>query len=385
MAPKNKRAKGKTMKITDFATDYVAEDVYDYVDDSWMTEEQAKNEKLKEKLGMWEYRRTENNALLDQESFRNTSSELATASEDLIASLEPPFVAHVGNLRNGMTEDVFLSIFDESTIKTHRLINKEGKTFAFVEFTTADALAGALCLDKTLVRGRQMHVNLANAKQVERLFDGDNGKNITSPSERSFGNFSRDLFGSTSNLPGSGPTSPVSRDMFGSSGNAAAPIEITRDIIGSAVDTNSPDMPSSPLTFDNWRSEVPLDETATSDVNDNANNAKSPTTGSDNRNFRKGGAENQKAEVSAVLELPSWRSDVVSNSMRDHSPKGGNAAAKGFNADSANWRQERSSNTSDMSRKKVDDRTSFSPTNNSAEGKGKNSPLADDRWASLRR
>lgn len=386
MAPKNKRAKGKAIKITEFAADYVTEDVYDFVDDSWMSGEEAKNEKLKEKLGIKEYRRTENNALCDRESFRNTTNDFATASEDLIASLKPPFVAHVGNLRNGITEQVFLSMFDETQIKTHRLINKEGKTFAFVEFATSDALACALCLDKTLMRGRQIYVNLANPKQIERLFEGDNPRSITSPNERSFGTFSRDLFGSTSNMPGSETTSPVSRDMFGSSGGQPIELELTRDIIGSAVDANSPDMPSSPLTFDNWRSEIAVDEPHTSDAQDNTNSTKSPLTDSKKRTFRQGGGnETQKGEPQSPLAVESWRSDGANNSRFGNSPKGGSAPFKAFNADASSWRNESSSSTATAPRKKVDATSSYSPKDGSPGRNEKSSSLVDDRWASLRR
>lgn len=342
MAPKTKRAKGKTLKITEFNDNVIAEDVYTHFDDSWMTEEQVKEAKLAEKIGNREYSRTVNNALNEKESFRNTESQQGTVDE-LIAQLQAPYVAHFGNLRNGLSEELFLGLFHQDVVKTSRIVSQEGKTFAFVEFTTPDALALALLMDKTVHNGRQMHVNLASQKQVERLLDNGTG-GTGSPASRGFGSYSRDIFGSNSNLPGSDPASPLSRDMFGSSAHET--IELTRDIIGSA---NVPDSPASPLSFENWRSEIAVD-----------------SAGKGQEKQRAPGASWRSSDVVSPVTKESWRSEKVDKPDRkswksDEQPKR-------VTADGGSWRKNNESG-------------SRSGKGSSAEGREASS---DNRWNALR-
>lgn len=381
MAPKNKRGKGKAIKIEDFIEEFQTADVYDDVDDSWLTDAEILKNKVKEKI-MRTYSRTENNAILEGKGFRETSDELEAYEE-----LKPPFVAHVANLRNGITDESFLSIFNENEVKSHHLINRDGKTYAFVEFTIADALEVALAMDKTRQQGRLMHVNLANQKQIERYFTNDSGKNISSPTERSFANLSRDVFGATSNGMEEELTSPLSRDMFGANSSQTANLEITRDIIGSAIDTESPDSPVSPLTFDNWRSGIALAEHKNSDdKNGNENDMKSPPGNGEKMNFRRSAGDSKRDEISSPLTMENWRSDRDTHSKFDTSGKVDSAASKSFNADGGNWRKESSPSRFRISAKKIDGcNSSFGAENPRADTKGRNSSPTDDRWSSLRK
>lgn len=382
MAPKNKRGKGKAIKIEEFIEEFQTLDVYDDVDDSWLTESEILKEKVKEKI-MRAYSRTENNAILEGKGFRETSNEFLTAYEDL----KPPFVAHVANLRNGIEDEAFLSIFNENEVKAHHLINREGKTYAFVEFTTANALEVALAMDKTRQQGRLMHVNLANQKQIERFFANASGKNASSPSERSFANLSRDVFGSTSNLAEEEITSPLSRDMFGANSSQTTNLEITRDIIGSAIDNESPDSPVSPLTFDNWRSGIALDEHNTSNnKSGDQSDIKSPLGNGEKSNFRRSAGDFKKDEISSPLIKENWRSDRNNNSKLDILGKVDSAASNGLNADGGNWRKESSLARPRIPTKKIDgSNNSFGAENLRADTKGRNSSLTDDRWSSLRK
>lgn len=374
MPAKKGRGKGKTMKITEFASDYIAEDVYDYVDDSWMTEEQAKKEKLAEKISMREYSRVANNTLNDQESFRTTDN--TASAEELISQLEPPFVAHIGNLRNGVTEEQFLSLFNTSVVKTHRLIKQEGKTFAFIEFTTSDALAVALCMDKTFQNGRQMYVNLANKKQIDRLLDLDGGDSPSSPNQR-FGSLSRDMFDSTP----SGASSPIiGREAFGASSPPQREVELTRDIIGSAIES-----PTSALSFDNWRNEASV-----TDNDGEGSNAPGSTVRAKPRdNWR-------SADVASPVTKDNWRSDKAPASPKERggpaSPKdnsegfpkrgGGAAAAEG------SWRRDAGSPTSDNNKNNKGGSSNNSNKQQQQQQKSikrTDSAPSDDKWGKLRK
>lgn len=357
MAPKNKKMKGKAMKITDFASDYIADDVYDYVDDSWMTEEQAKEAKLAEKIGRREYSRTANNALCEQESFRTTDqSQQVSTTEEMIAQLEPPYVAHFGNLRNGLSDEDFLALFHQDVVKSHRMVKQEGKTFAFVEFSTANALVVALMLDKTFQNKRQMYVNLANKKQIERLLDIE----VDSPAsstQKNFGSFSRDAFGSTSNLnDSSSVNSPVGRDKFGSHSPTRGPVDLTRDAIGSAFDAESPPSPASPMSFDNWRNEE--------SGRGSEGNKDKPSRNSGSDGWRKSGE-------GSPVSVGNWRSEksTEEKSSEVKSPVGEGQGRRS----EGQWRGGDNAKSSFRSK-----REEGSPTSKPSDNAG------DDRWGNFR-
>eukprot|EP00796_Vickermania_ingenoplastis_P003807 gene3807-2693_t len=386
MAPKNKRGKGKTMKITEFVDDYIADDVYDFVDDSWMTEEQAKEAKLKEKLGE-RFSRVANNALNEKDSFRTTDEKPADSIDALIEQLEPPFVAHFGNLRNGLTEEQFLNIFNKEVVKTHRMVKQDGKTFAFVEFTNRNALAVALVMDKTVQNGRQMYVNLANKKQIDRLLGNDmeaSAGSLGSPNQRGgFGSLSRDNFGSTNNL-NSSMTSPLSRDMFGANSTTGKEVELTRDILGAAVTGDSPDSPASPLSFDNWRSADDAAEPGEEDVS-------RPAPPPKRDNWRGGNADT----ASPVKSMDNWRSEKVApkegSNDRETSKKelGGSWRAVGSPKEASaegkgGWRKEGSPTGGEAKGRGSRGGNNNNSSSTSNPGMKRNDSSADDRWGSLR-
>lgn len=269
MPPKGKKGRGKSVNINEFNEDFIPEEALDWAEDDWLTPEQAQQAKLTEKLAAKqerpEYSRVANNAFDQQESFR-TTAHMKQDSKFLIDGLQPPYVAHFGNLRNGTTEEDFLTLFNRAAIVTHRLINQEGKTFAFVEFDSVNALAIALTLDQTFQRGRRMYVDLATQKQIERLLNigGERaGFSRESAGQQQPGGFngmalSRDAFGANQ------PTDdgmPGSRSGYGSRMDLHSLNDFSRDLLGSAVQappsTASPTGVGSPANFANWRSEDP--------------------------------------------------------------------------------------------------------------------------------
>ncbi|KPA79554.1 hypothetical protein ABB37_05370, partial [Leptomonas pyrrhocoris] len=271
MPAKQKKGRGKTVNLTEFNEDFIPETALDWAEDDWVTDEQKGEAKLSEKIAKQrqEYSRVANNTLGEQESFRT-----ATASQPqkfTIEDLQPPFVAHFGNLRNGTTEEDFLALFSRNAIVTHRLINQDGKSFAFVEFSTAQALTVALSLDQTFQRGRRMYVDLATAKQVERLLNrGTNeragltrdGAGQQQPGGLAAMGLSRDVFGGPQPEDHPGMTSMGSRSNFGSRADLHSLGELSRNMLGSAVQQASPTSASplgggSPVNFGSWRNDGP--------------------------------------------------------------------------------------------------------------------------------
>ncbi|KPI84066.1 hypothetical protein ABL78_6891 [Leptomonas seymouri] len=273
MPAKQKKGRGKTLNLTEFNEDFIPETALDWAEDDCITDEQKVEAKLSEKIAKQrqEYSRVANNALGEQESFR-TAAASQPKKKFTIDDLQPPFVAHFGNLRNGTTEDDFLMLFSRDAIVTHRLINQDGKSFAFVEFNTAHALAVALSLDQTFQRGRRMYVDLATAKQVERLLNrGTNERAGLSrdaagqqqPGGLAAMGLSRDVFGGPQPEDRQGMATMGGRSNFGSRADLHNLGELSRDMLGSSVQQASPTSTSpfggtsSPVNFGAWRNEGP--------------------------------------------------------------------------------------------------------------------------------
>ncbi|CAJ1026450.1 hypothetical protein, conserved [Leishmania lindenbergi] len=273
MPAKQKKGRGKTVNLFEFNEDYIPEEALDWAEDDWMTAEQVGEAKLSEKFARQrqEYSRMTNNTLDQQESFR-TAAMSEQKRSFTIEDLQPPFVAHFGNLRNGTTEEDFLSLFNRDAIATHRLINQDGKSFAFVEFVSAQALTVALSLDQTFQRGRRMYVDLATQKQVERLLNRNTNERPgmsrdaagqQQPAGLAVMGLSRDVFGGQQ--PEDQPGMPMmgGRSNFGSRVDLHSLSDLSRDMLGSAVQQASPTSGSpicsagSPLNFGNWRNDTP--------------------------------------------------------------------------------------------------------------------------------
>ncbi|CCW63393.1 unnamed protein product [Phytomonas sp. EM1] len=269
MAPKSKKGRGKTVKLTEFNKAYIPEDALDWADDDWMIEnreEEIRNEK--NAIGKrHEYSRTAKNTLGQEESFR-TADMLQPGTKQYDSELRPPYVAHFGNLRNGTTEENFLELFNKDVVVTHRLISQDGKTFAFVEFSSEQALRVALSLDGTVQRARRMYVDLATEKQIERLLNrGVGGAKMglsRDNAEQAGGlgamELSRNVFGGQQQ-----PDSPLpfsDRGNFGSRQDLTMMGEFSRDMLGTARPASPlqpnfafSDSANSPVDFSNWRNE----------------------------------------------------------------------------------------------------------------------------------
>ncbi|ORC85695.1 uncharacterized protein TM35_000331520 [Trypanosoma theileri] len=267
MPAKKKGARGKTINLMDFNDEYIPEDNLDWAVE--VPQEKTQEQVVEEKLAKRDFSRIANNALAENGGFRDAPSAQVNRSRGM-EDLQPPYVAHFGNLRNGTTEEEFLRNFHEDVIVTSRLISQDGKSFAFVEFKTAQALAIALTMDQTMVKGRKLYVDLATAKQVERLHghSGPSRQNAAGgPQQQQSGglqhlNLTRDAFGTTQ---GGGNSSPGERDMgsrsgFGSRNDLHILAELSRDTLGTATrgSDGSPTGMTPPPDFGNWRNEGPV-------------------------------------------------------------------------------------------------------------------------------
>ncbi|KAL7701661.1 RNA recognition motif(a.k.aRRM RBD or RNP domain) [Lotmaria passim] len=341
MPAKQKKGRGKTVNLTEFNEDFIPESALDWAEDDWITDEQKGEAKLSEKIAKQrqEYSRVANNVLGEQESFR-TATTSQPQKRFTIDDLQPPFVAHFGNLRNGTTEEEFLSLFSRDAIVTHRLINQDGKSFAFVEFNSAQALTVALSLDQTFQRGRRMYVDLATAKQVERLLNrGTNERASISrdaagqqqPGGLAAMGLSRDVFGGPQPEDHSGMTTMGSRSNFGSRVDLHSLGELSRDMLGSAVQQASPPSASplgvgSPVNFGSWRNEGPEQQPEFPALREN----KRSEEALDRRNM--GTASNLRRNSSSTVGSPAAPAAPVAP-MTAPEPK-----ANPFDGDMGNWR-----------------------------------------------
>jgi RNA recognition motif-containing protein len=338
MPAKQKKGRGKTVNLTEFNEDFIPETALDWAEDDWITDEQKGEAKLSEKIAKQrqEYSRVANNALGEQESFR-TAATSHPQKKFTMEDLQPPYVAHFGNLRNGTTEEDFLALFSRDAIVTHRLINQDGKSFAFVEFNSAQALTVALSLDETFQRGRRMYVDLATAKQVERLLNrGTNERAGLSrdaagqqqPGGLAAMGLSRDVFGGPQPDDHPGMASMGSRSNFGSRVDLHNLGELSRDMLGSAVQQASPTSASplglgSPANFGSWRNDGPEQQPEFPALRENNRSEESL----DRRNMGAANLRRNNSSFGSPAAPPAAAAAVVPE------PK-----ANPFSGDMGNWR-----------------------------------------------
>jgi len=84
---------------------------------------------------------------------------------------EPPFIAFVGNLFNGIVQSDLERLLEaeKATVRSVRLVRDketdEFKGFAFVEFQDIESLKIALDLDGAILEGRPLRVNVSNSQR----------------------------------------------------------------------------------------------------------------------------------------------------------------------------------------------------------------------------
>lgn len=89
---------------------------------------------------------------------------------------EPPFIAFVGNLPQGVVQGDVIQIFSKQTVKNVRLVkDKETdqfKGFCYVEFETIQDLEDAVNLDGRIVldnNPQPLRIDVAEQKKNDRL------------------------------------------------------------------------------------------------------------------------------------------------------------------------------------------------------------------------
>ncbi|ESL08633.1 hypothetical protein TRSC58_03661 [Trypanosoma rangeli SC58] len=307
MPAKKKGGRGKTINLVDFNDEYIPEDNLDWAVEA--PREKTQDEVVQEKLAKRDYSRTAKNALMEKGGFRDIPSEQVNGARG-VADLQPPFVAHFGNLRNGTTEEEFLRNFHEDCIVTSRLISQDGKSFAFVEFKTAQALTIALAMDQTMVKGRKLYVDLATQKQVERLH-GHSGLSRQNAGQSQQGaglqqmNFTRDAFGSTQTTE----RETGSRSGFGSRNDLHMLADLSRDTLGTATRrSEGVASPLGPPDFSSWRNEGPVVQP---DFHPGPRENRRSDAELDRRGGTGGGRNSKRQSPVAAGGLANWRDEPV--------------------------------------------------------------------------
>ncbi|CAD2217269.1 hypothetical protein AGDE_04596 [Angomonas deanei] len=305
----------------DFNDDYIPDDVYDWKEDDFrLTDEERKvkafNEKMVARSAIYSDRLT-GNKLLDQQNFRDTEQKKAQAG-----AVKDNLVLHVGNIRNGTTEEQFLSNFKKETVELFRLVSVKGSTFACIEFKTVHAAQMAYLMDGSIIDGRKIHIDFATEEQINRLRNGNKNEKNGGPGSPSFSragmghaqssaslDISRDAFGTQSpTMPGRGG----SRSDFGSKAELT---ELSRDAFGVALQPSSNSSPtvSAIEKLANWRDTAPEPQTASPLTRNNANppaetgGEESTNRKNNNNNHHRKENENNNKSGGGFASLANWR------------------------------------------------------------------------------
>lgn len=249
MPPKSK--KGKTISLTAFQGNAQPEraDDYDWAEDDWVPEvdEEGKDLTLEQRKAYAQMRYNHNSTKLGTEmGFREAPQSRLSKMVD--EGMQPPYVAHIGNLQTGITEEEVKDIFAVETIVRVKLVTRERAVFAFVEFNTVNALHHAILRDGEIIKKRAMRVDVATPEQIERMSRGQQTRGGPA--------MSRDSMGAKVSS-----TNALDRDTFGEQQPVAQPLrfggmsgkmkssgsfgELSRDTIGVSQ--------QKPADFGAWR------------------------------------------------------------------------------------------------------------------------------------
>lgn len=148
--------------------------------------------------------------------------------------MPPPYVAHIGNLKNGITEEELRSEFSKDVVVRVKLHSNDNRTFGFIEFTTVDALHIAIIMDGQVVQGRKIRVDIATKEQIERMNRQPRPERNSGFGSGDGAGFSldRDAMGAQQPSFGRGGGGMRQGGMMGSGSTGS--FELSRDLIGSA-------------------------------------------------------------------------------------------------------------------------------------------------------
>ena len=229
MPPKKGRAKGQKLSLSEFqGPDAVPANSNDWAECDWAEQGEQAEEQGKDASGNNRPRRgfqrvTDGHALAANKDFRSAPEE--RLSTMIPKDMKPPYVAHFGNLQNGITEDELKDEIGEDHIKQLRLVSREGRTFAFVEVDTVDTLHFCILMNGKHVKGRQLRVDVANEDQIKRMARKEDAEGPRGGGGGGgLGMLSRDAIGSQQQHAGEG-----GRDFFAGRSQVA---DLSRDVMG---------------------------------------------------------------------------------------------------------------------------------------------------------
>lgn len=169
MSKKNTGKKNaKAMNLAEFTGDKKAGEVGDtlaWAEDDWEDEQQQEEREMAIKSGLF------NRKAGAMDDFRSaTIEQLSTVVPvDMVA----PFVAHVGNLPNSITEAEFEKAFDEFfPVLAVGVVKRPKSTFGYVEVTSREDLQALILQTGRNLGGRKIRCDVASEQQIDRFKGG---------------------------------------------------------------------------------------------------------------------------------------------------------------------------------------------------------------------
>ena len=303
--------------------------------------------------------------------------------------MEPPFVAHIGNLPNSMTEEQLAEAFsDIFTVNSTYVVHRNKTTFGYVEFAERDELQRAILQTGRNLGGRRIRVDVATQQQRDRIKNGgaDAGPALSRDAmnqeqpefpgmrrgmrpSNSFDGFTRDNFGSTDNLPDRLPAAGSLDELgdFRSNGPVSQP---QPPAVGKgnwrSSKPASPNIGTAP-DLSKWRDE-PRESQPTAQAKEEGGNT-----------WRKGSA------VKEAPALPTANAEAQSNAWRKTSP----TAQKTQNwrdaptTETPSWRDQAAKPPEPKESQKPQVRAQ--PKKSSPQPQAKAIPISDNRFSALRK
>ncbi|KAK3586289.1 hypothetical protein CHS0354_035690 [Potamilus streckersoni] len=174
-AGKKKKAKGKTMALTDFLSDEhgkVQAPVTSYVLANKSVDWASEVEKLEaDDPGEMEYGKH----MIDRSKLPTAPKASRGPDVDLSrVPTSPPFTAFIGNLPYEANEEKITHFFRNQKVLNVRLPEENGRLrgFGYVEFEDRESLLDAIALNEETLNGRKIRVDLASQNQQNQDRDG---------------------------------------------------------------------------------------------------------------------------------------------------------------------------------------------------------------------
>lgn len=269
MPAKKKNNKGQEMSLGEFLGPNVATGgEHDWAEEVWDPSTEGDHGQNASAAGgaAGVDRRFHDNRYNHDRSALGTKTNFRDATSKVPDDMPPPYVAHLGNLKTGITKEELCAEFFPDKIVECRLITRdERSTFAFLEFQDVRTLQLVLLMVDRVVLGRKVRIDVASPEQIARMTN--HGKNNE-------GGFGKRFGGSEA----------------GGGHSSAGLDQLDRDVFGTG----------SPVTQGNNRN-------FRGNNNNNNNNNNGPMSADAFSDFRSGPTMMQHGGGGSMMDLDNWR------------------------------------------------------------------------------